>query len=176
MKVHLLQIPPEGLHLEGEEDRDILELPADDPVQPAGMVRYALDVGQNADGVWATGTAGVDLHVQCVRCLEPFVYPVEVDDVALQVERPTTETVDLTPLLREDILLALPAYPRCDWSGERVCPRQFPTAEEVPAATADAAFGNEGDADANGPAASVSAAWSALDDLDLSRRRDSPPK
>lgn len=167
MKVHLLQIPPEGLHIEGEEEHDILELAPTDPVQPAGMVRYSLDVGQNADGVWATGEAGVDVHVHCVRCLEPFVYPVRVDDVALQVERPAVETVDLTPALREDILLALPAYPHCDWSGERVCPRHFPTAEEVPA-TAEAA------SDQEFPDGAGSSAWSALDDLDL--RRDKPQK
>ena len=29
--------------------------------------------------------------------------------------------VDLTPLVREDILLALPAHPHCDWSGEKTC-------------------------------------------------------
>ncbi len=168
MKVHLLQIPPEGLHIEGEEDHDILDLPPGDPIQPAGMVQYSLDVGQNADGVWATGEASVDLHVQCVRCLEPFIYPVHVDDVALQVELTGAETVDLTPELREDIILALPAYPHCDWSGERVCPRQFPTAEEVPATTA-AAFGDEGP---DGDAGASSPVWSALDDLKL--RRDPP--
>ena len=168
MKVHLLQIPSEGLHLEGEEDHDILDLPPGDLVQPAGMVQYSLDVGMNADGVWATGEVGADLHVQCVRCLEPFIYPVHVDDVALQVERTGAETVDLTPGLREDILLALPAYPHCDWSGERVCPRHFPTAEEVPATAETLGDDEEGDG-----AASASA-WSALDDLDL--RRDQPTR
>lgn len=164
MKVHLLQIQPEGLHIEGEEDHDILDLPPGDLVQPAGMVHYSLDIGQNVDGLWATGSAGVDLHVQCVRCLEPFVYPVEVEDVAIQVEHTGAETVDLTPELREDIILALPAYPRCDWSGERVCPRQFPTAEEVPA-TAEP-FGNE-DGDGEAPPS----AWAALDDLEVRRKQ-----
>jgi hypothetical protein len=29
--------------------------------------------------------------------------------------------VDLTEPMREDILLALPPHPHCDWNGERVC-------------------------------------------------------
>jgi uncharacterized metal-binding protein YceD (DUF177 family) len=29
--------------------------------------------------------------------------------------------VDLTDNIREDMLLALPPYPRCDWNGQNVC-------------------------------------------------------
>jgi uncharacterized metal-binding protein YceD (DUF177 family) len=38
------------------------------------------------------------------------------------------ETVDLTPEIREDIHLLLPAHPRCDKGGEKICPAQFPRA------------------------------------------------
>ena len=131
MKIHLRQIPAEGLHLEGEEDRDILELPAEEMVRPLGPVRYSLDLGLDANGLWATGELWVDLELRCVRCLEPFTFPLRVPDVALQIERPATETVDLTPSLREDILLALPAHPHCDWAGERVCPGRLETQEEA---------------------------------------------
>ena len=131
MKIHLRQIPDDGLHLEGEEGRDILELPAGEPVRPLGRVRYSLDLGMDASGLWATGELFVNLELRCVRCLEPFPFQLHVPDVALQIERPATETVDLTPYLREDILLALPAYPHCDWSGERVCPGQLETQEEA---------------------------------------------
>lgn len=166
MKVHLSQIPSEGLHLEGEEDRDILELPPTDPVQPVGRVRYALDIGINADGMWATGEAGLDVRCQCVRCLEPFTRPVVVEDFAVQVERPATETVDLTPQVREDILLALPAYPRCDWSGEKVCPREFPVVAEVPA--------EAGLAEANADGVAPANAWEALDRLEIPDNKHGP--
>jgi uncharacterized protein len=122
MKVHLNQIPDEGLHLEGEETRDILELPPAENIKLLAPVRYSLDVGISGGGLWAAGEVSADLEMQCVRCLEHFPHTVHVPDVALQVELPSTETVDLTPHLREDILLALPDYPRCDSSGERVCP------------------------------------------------------
>ncbi len=122
MKIHLRQIPEDGLHLEGEEDYDILELNDSQPVKRVSPLRYSLDIGKNSDGLWITGQLSLDLELQCVRCLESLVYPLTVSDLAVQMELPTLETVDLTPYLREDILLALPAYPRCDWSGERVCP------------------------------------------------------
>ena len=155
MKIHLRQIPADGLHLEGAEDRDILELPAEEAARPLGPVRYSLDLGLDANGLWATGELFVDLELRCVRCLEPFTFPLHVSDVALQIERPPTETVDLTPYLREDILLALPAYPHCDWSGERVCPGRLETQEEV-AALEESAGGGE---------SPPPSAWATLDQL-----------
>lgn len=132
MKIHLRQIPDEGLRLEGEEPADFLQLPTEDHVCPLGPMYYSLDLGVSSDGVWATGVVSLELELQCVRCTEPFVYELRVPDVALQMERPAQETVDLTPELREDIILALPAYPHCDWSGERVCPgRQEAQGEEA---------------------------------------------
>jgi len=65
---------------------------------------------------------GADVKLQCVTCLERFRYPIRVDDFACQVELTGSETVDLTEVVREDILLALPAHPHCDWNGEKACP------------------------------------------------------
>ena len=120
MKVHLRQIPDQGLHLEGTEPSAILDL-HDPGTQPAGDIRYSLDVGLSDGGLFATGTVGVELDLECVACLERFRYPLEVADFACQIELTGAESVDLTDLVREDILLALPPHPHCDWSGERVC-------------------------------------------------------
>jgi uncharacterized protein len=120
MKVHLKQIPADGLHLEGEEPAAILEL--DDPsIRPEGGVRWALDIGLSDGGVFATGRLGVDLGLQCVSCLKKFSYPLRVEDFAVQLDLDGRETVDLTDQMREDILLALPPYPHCDWNGHNVC-------------------------------------------------------
>lgn len=155
MKIHQRQIPPDGLHIEGEESADGLDLPKTDGLRALGPLRYSLDIGLNADGLWATGELALDVELTCVRCLEPFTYPLEITDVAVEMERPAAETIDLTPLLRDDILLALPAYPHCDWSGERVCPAQVQSAETaVPL----------GESDGRGEAQPPSA-WSTLDQL-----------
>ena len=120
MKVHLNQIPIEGLHLEGEEESGFLEVDHAD-FKPLGPVRYSLDVGVSGTGLFATGTIGIDLELECVVGLEKFTYPLRIESFALQTELDGREMVDLTPYVREDILLNLPPYPHCDWNGEHVC-------------------------------------------------------
>jgi len=120
MKVHTLQIPAEGKHYEGEDPATILDLHEED-LQPLSPVHYALDVGLSDGGLFATGSIGVEMQCQCVKCLERFRYPIEVTDFACQIELTGSETVDLTEPIREDILLALPAHPHCDWNGSKVC-------------------------------------------------------
>jgi uncharacterized protein len=120
MKVHIQQIPDEGKRYEGEDPNTILDLHEND-IQPVGPVHYCLDVGVSDGGLFATGTVGVDVQLQCVNCLEIFQYPIRIEDFALQMELHGAETIDLTEPVREDILLALPPHPHCDWNGERAC-------------------------------------------------------
>jgi uncharacterized metal-binding protein YceD (DUF177 family) len=153
MKVHLNQIPLEGLHVEGTESSKILDL-HEEGIHPLGDIRYALDVGLSDGGLFATGTVGVDLDLECVACLEHFRYPLEIPDFACQIELTRAETVDLTESVREDILLALPPHPHCDWNGERVCQRVFP---RVKTETAGEPFSDPRDA------------WGALDQLKIKK-------
>ena len=121
MKIHLRQIPDEGAHFEGEESASILELEGTD-YTPASPIRYALDVSPNKDELLITGELAVDLNTKCVSCLEPFTFPASVDDFLTQVELEGPEEIDLTAAIKEDILLTLPAHPRCDWDGRKSCP------------------------------------------------------
>ena len=151
MKVHLNQIPIDGLHLEGTEGNQILDLKEPD-IQPVSDVQYSLDVGLSDGGLFATGEVGVDLELECVSCLERFRYPLRVPGFACQVELTGSETVDLTEPIREDILLALPPHPHCDWNGERVCQ--------------GVAFRAKSEA-ADAPLTEKPDAWGALDQLKL---------
>jgi uncharacterized metal-binding protein YceD (DUF177 family) len=128
MKAHVNQIPPEGKRYEGEDPAIILDL-SDTDIVPVLPVSYALDVGLSDGGLFATGRLSTEMDCTCVGCLERFRLPISVDDFAIQVELTGREEIDLTEPIREDILLALPAHPRCDWNGERTCPgihRQAP--------------------------------------------------
>jgi len=152
MKVHLKQIPAEGIHLEGTEEADILEL-EENQVRPVGPIEYSLDIGVSESGLFVTGNLGMDVGLECVNCLKRFIFPVRVPDFAAQIELTGPESVDLTPLIREDILLALPVYPHCDWDRKSQCvgPRlKYLNAAEDPQA---------------------SKAWDALDHLNLNRRK-----
>ncbi len=122
MKVHLNQIPPEGLHLEGDEDHDILELSSNELVSPISPVHYAVDIGLSDGGLFATGQLTVGLEMECVRCLQKFERTFEFNEFAMQIELTGPEMIDLTPAMREDIWLALPTHPHCDWDGQTICP------------------------------------------------------
>lgn len=121
MKVHLRQIPDEGLHLEGEEDCPIPDLAAEQIVC-AGPLRYSLDLGISEGALWANGRLSQPVELSCVACLERFLYTIEVPEFAFHTELAGPETIDLIPFIREDVLLNLPSHPRCDRDGGRVCP------------------------------------------------------
>jgi uncharacterized metal-binding protein YceD (DUF177 family) len=131
MKVHVLQIPPDGKRFEGEDSSEVLELNSEG-ARAVGPITYALDVGLSDGGLWARGEVSVQVECQCVRCLEKFRRPLAVPDFACQVELHGKEMVDLTEYLREDILLVLPAHPHCDWDGNKVCKASFATPDVEP--------------------------------------------
>jgi uncharacterized protein len=120
VKVHLKQIPTQGLHLEGEEDCPIQELESEG-IRCAGPLHYDIDLGVAGGGLWANGSLSQPVELRCVSCLEKFVHEIEVPAFAVHMELPGPETVHLTPFMREDILLNLPAHPHCDRDGDRVC-------------------------------------------------------
>lgn len=147
MKIHLRQIPPgETLHLEGTEPADQFDL-EDAGAAALSPLEYSLDVGLSQGGLFATGRLALRVRLRCVACLEDFESGLVVDPFGVQKELDGRETVDLTPELREDIQLALPAYPRCDAEGRTTCPARFPQAP------------------ADAPPPSGKSAWQALDQL-----------
>lgn len=119
--VHLQQVPPDGKHIEGEEDASMLDL-TEIGAKPAGPVRYDLEVGISGGGLFATGRVSAPVEMTCVACLRPFLYEAVVDPFAAQVEIDGRELVDLTPAVREELLLALPNHPRCDSNKGQSCP------------------------------------------------------
>ena len=148
MKVHLKQIPPHGLHFQGEEDCPIQELTSEG-IRCAGLLHYNIDIGVSSGALWVNGSLSQPVELRCVSCLEKFVHEIRVPGFAVHTELYGPETVDLTPFMREDILLNLPAHPHCDRDADRVC-----KANEVESAEQDARRKSD---------------WSALDKLKLNR-------
>lgn len=151
MKIHLRQIPAEGLHLEGEEVFPIAELEAD-RIRCLGPLRYKIDIGVSGHSLWANGSLALPAELQCVSCLEKFAHEITVPAFAVHTELKGPETIDLAPFIREDILLNLPAYPHCDREGGRKC--AHPMLELTAAETEDREAKREHD-------------WEALDQLKL---------
>jgi len=149
MKIHLRQIPADGLHLEGEEDCPLNDLAGEDVVCK-GPLRYSLDVGISEGALWANGSLQQPVELQCVSCLEPFGHTIEVPAFAVHTELGGPEMIDLGPMVREDLLLNAPAYPHCDQHGGLVCR----AAEILPKSDPKTEPTRKPD-------------WSALDKLDL---------
>jgi DUF177 domain-containing protein len=148
VKIHFKQVPPQGLHLDGDEDCPIHDLEAEG-IRCAGRLHYNIELGIAGGALWARGSLSQPVELRCVSCLEKFVHEIQVPAFAVHTELHGPETVDLTPFIREDLLLNLPAHPRCDRDGNRICKgKQVETAEEDIKRKSD---------------------WSALDKLKLNR-------
>ena len=147
MKIHLRRIPQGGtLHVEDVEEARFLEL-EEIGVSPVSPLGYSLDVGVSGGGIFATGRLSLRVRLRCVACLNEFETELIIDPFALQEELDGRESIDLTPHMREDIHLALPAHPRCDADGRKLCPARF----------------SQAPADASQPPGN--APWSVLDKL-----------
>lgn len=92
----------------------------DELIRLVHPVEYELKVEKQPGGLLITGTLSTRLECECARCLKLFVEtmslpeftalaPFEGED-AIPVEG---DFADLTPIVREDILLALPTTPLC---------------------------------------------------------------
>jgi uncharacterized protein len=119
--VNLRHLEAHSLHLEGEvplEELDVAGL--DELIRMEGGVRYDLEVERHEDGLLVQGRLALTLRCLCARCLEPFshelVLPQWCSLLSWSGEDPVNvrnDCVDLTPYIREDMVLALPQRPLC---------------------------------------------------------------
>lgn len=96
------------------------------------------------EGVWLSGTADIEVEGECARCLEPVGWG-ETLDIAQMFEYATTDArgavvatpegdeddvlpvihddlIDLTEVLRDAVVLALPLAPLCSTDCPGLCP------------------------------------------------------
>lgn len=118
--------PAEGLHLEGQLPVSVIELDSDDIAQAKSPLHYELDVHRDDEGFVLSGELRATFELQCGRCAENFLSEIRITPYVQDVEIENDQPLDLTNTLREDILLALPNYPRCETStvSPRECPAQ----------------------------------------------------
>lgn len=93
-------------------------------VPPGSPIELDVRLESVVEGVLVTGTAGVQLRGECVRCLgeiademeieiqELFVYP-NSEATSEEASRLSGDKLDLEPLLRDDIVIDLPFQPLC---------------------------------------------------------------
>lgn len=122
LRINLRHLATKDLLLEGDLSPAELELDGlDSLVHAREAVRYELEVQKMDEGLLITGQVSTELHCECARCLKPFVMELKLSQVVLELPLEGEEKVpidgdfvDLTPYLREDIVLAFPQHPLCD--------------------------------------------------------------
>ncbi len=82
---------------------------------------YDLEAQRMEGGVLVQGSLKLTLDCQCARCLKDFGYALKLPNwvchLALTGDEPAkvvNDCVDLTPYVRDDIVLAFPQRPLCD--------------------------------------------------------------
>jgi uncharacterized protein len=121
IKVNLRLLEKKPALLEGEVDfSELAPGIKDELIRLTGPVKYWLTVEKQAQGVHVQGRLGAEVQCDCARCLNSFDFPLELADfIALGVLEGEEALIrdgdfaDLTPLVREEILLALPTHPLC---------------------------------------------------------------
>jgi uncharacterized protein len=107
-------------------------------VTPGEDVEVDLELESIANGIVATGTVSVPWTGACRRCLEP-VQGTAVSDVREVFDRHPVEgetypfdgdVVDLEPMVRDAVVLALPLAPLCESDCRGPDPEAFPATVE----------------------------------------------
>ena len=112
MQIELEDIPPEGLSVSGTYEADIFHLGDNDDATSLDQASYDLVLTRLDTVLSVVGAIRAKFEVTCIRSLERFPIQVELSEYENDVEIGGAASIDLTDTFREDILLALPTYPK----------------------------------------------------------------
>jgi uncharacterized protein len=161
MIIYRQQVLEEELELVGEEPAELLQV-EDKDIRAASPLRYHLQASLQEDDLLVNGSISAVFHLRCVCCLEFFDKTIRIDPYALLEPFENQASIDLTDRLREDILLHLPGYPRCEMADS---PRECKLPGEILPE-------NAYEPSPEGTVQQEKEVWSALDKLKPSERTD----
>jgi len=158
--VNLRHLETHEIRLKGKLPVKELDIdPHDEVIQVREPLEHDLEVQKLEDGLLVQGHLHLALDCQCVRCLKPFQHHLELDNWACHLPLDgedcapvVNDCVDLTPYVREDILLEFPRHPLCKL-GCRGLPKS--------------SVGKSRNASGTGKAELGSSAWAELNKLKL---------
>jgi uncharacterized protein len=120
--VNLRHLEAHNLKLHGQLALGELDIETlDETIQLSEPLQYDIDVQKLEGSLLLQGRLTLFLQCECVRCLKPFSYTLDLNSWTLHLPLKgedaipvVNDCVDLTPSIREDILLAFPQHPLCD--------------------------------------------------------------
>ena len=153
--VNMRRLGDEGEWFEGELHPSALDVEEDGLLRIIGPLRYRVHVMVAGEEVLARGRVSQLLECVCGRCAAAFELDVEEPEFIAAFPRDDAlDFLDLTPELREAILLALPSYPVCKEECLGLCVRCGANLNTTPCSCPPGARDHQ---------------WAALDQLALRR-------
>ncbi|NDH86071.1 hypothetical protein EBY67_03325 [bacterium] len=122
MKIDPRTIPEEGLQLTGSLPLADYDVPTTG-IRGWDKIDYQLTLNRMESEVTVLGSLSAKFESSCARCLDFIPWTLEVKDFGHLCPITGEDLLDLTPLIREDIILALPLAARCELDGAGKCPR-----------------------------------------------------
>jgi len=118
---NLRHIEENSLSLKGQLPPADLELESlDNMIHVNEPLSYDLEAQKLDDAILVRGNLSLELDCECVRCLKPFRQKLPLEHWACHLPllgedkvEIINDSVDLTPYIREDIVLAFPQHPLC---------------------------------------------------------------
>jgi len=122
LTVNLHHLLDHEVELQGELPLAELDIDTgDEMVQLNEPLQYDLQIEKIDHALLVQGELVIPIHCKCVRCLKPFEQTLELKNWATHIPLNGEEAapvvndcVDLTPYVREDIILSFPQHPLCD--------------------------------------------------------------
>jgi len=135
--IQLNDLPADGRLFEGEIRIDCFAVEGPGAPRFKPPLTFSLNVRVDGPDIIVDGSISALFDLQCARCAAWFPYDAGQDEFEAIEPRDGASTLDLTALMREHTLLALPGYPRCEESNveSRVCPeadRFAPDSDYIP--------------------------------------------
>jgi uncharacterized protein len=158
LKINLRHLEEHEIRLQGEMSAAELDFDVrDEMISVEKPLHYDLTAEKLHDAVLVIGELRLVLDCECVRCLKPFRRELKLEDWACHLPLEgedkvpvDNDCVDLTPFVREDMLLEFPQHPLCKPECAGLIKKSSSKARKT-----------------GGEAESKASAWAALDKLKL---------
>lgn len=124
IKINPRHIGDQALPFNGMEPKEMLDLqPAQGapPLEPASDVSYHLLGTKTGQDLLVTGSASFLLDSVCARCMKPVRILVKAEKICLYLEKVPEQEIDITPQIREELLLNIPEYIHCSPACKGLC-------------------------------------------------------
>ena len=151
--IPLEDFPEEGLKLHGEADGAIFGID-DTGATSISPLNYELEARLYDTELLVQGNLYASFRLRCDRCWDEFDYEAAAEQIALSYDTKGKSVIDITEDLREELLLELPGYPKCELSGKKC---------KINDTIGDFRLDKDPQSGVESPAPSGQSVWDALD-------------